>query len=394
MKKAKATIFFFLISILMFTLPCNKARAETQLNISAFTKTPGAITFDQTKRSKPALVGDTVSFEFNGLLTELMYVELTLTEVVYGNDAEKVVTEANFFNASAEEGMEYCLAYFHVSIQCQDEGESFSISDNDFDVVDMNGKVYSESWSISGLEDSIKIYSGGFADFVVPIYISKGDQPLLLYDDRIWFSIDDSEGKRNRDNQERMEFAPEIPEGVFAIHDNLYVGMSIEDMKTALQNLEGIDEPEWAKTTESGIPIVLYSGMTFKEFCIDDNDKYKLLIVENPQSIVQALTIIRGQYSLLASSRMLTDYESLREKCSQYFGNPEKESEYWSDKKLEKIYSKAEGAAAGNYTIRTRWHYGGIIIELNLDKELTTLGIITDEKPRIWIGFYDASLAM
>ena len=343
MKKAMLLVISLLVAIWT-----SSATAEPK-------RTTGAIPAEETRRSAPAFIGDTISLQ-----KVSSYIELTLNQVISGKEAETIVKDANFLNASVEKGKEYNLAYFHVTMQNKDENATFSIRAGDFDTISKTGQVYDNVFdhSIASLNDGAKIYAGGEADFIVPVYVDDQDIPLLLYNDLIWFMPDDMEGSRASEKAEREAYSPKIPADTYAITDYLYIGMNIAEAKKALKLLEDL-EP--SQDYGQGL---LYSDVPFKPFGY--NTTMLIVADANTDELKLAAFILSG-YSTLASYNALSDYEGVKDYYTGSLGVKAENSEWWNKKGQEKSHSKKEGAASGQYNATSTWSRKDLLVSLGLN---------------------------
>ena len=121
--------------------------------------------------------------------------QITITDVVRGQEAEDMVMEGNMFNDPAPGSMEYLL--FKVKIKLVDSGDysEYYVNKFDFDVVSQEGVTYETFTSVAGLEPELSssLYIGEETEGYVPQLIMKGDSPRVVftgfYDWDIWFSL-------------------------------------------------------------------------------------------------------------------------------------------------------------------------------------------------------------
>lgn len=121
--------------------------------------------------------------------------QITITDVVRGQEAEDMVMEGSMFNDPAPGSMEYLL--FKVKIKLVDSGDysEYYVNKFDFDVVSQEGVTYETYTFVSGLEPELSssLYIGEETEGYVPQLVMKGDSPRVLftgfYGWDIWFSL-------------------------------------------------------------------------------------------------------------------------------------------------------------------------------------------------------------
>lgn len=349
-----------------------------------------AYSLADSSRNNPLHIYDIAIFNKGGILKDECTIQLVIKNVIFGSTATKIIKDANFFNASPEEGKEYCLAYFSVVMQSADADQKFTINKYDFEVVSKSGKVYEGySHSVSGLEDSATIYSGGSADFVVPMYIDKGDIPLLLYNDQIWFSTDDKNGTRANSIKERGSITPNIPKGVFAINKYFYIGMDITYAKELISALEDISPSNEYIMSKGNVGASVFEDVTFEEI---NRKCTSFMFYDLSSSKVNTIAFVLADYPDITLNKILNEYDLFLENYCFKFGKPIKEVSGWSNQDMKKYFSIEEGAAIGYYVKRYSWNLTNIYIEYCLDTDLSKMGIVNDDYPRIWIAFCDVSI--
>lgn len=121
--------------------------------------------------------------------------QITITDVVRGQEAEDMVLEAGTYNDPAPGSMEYLL--FKVKIKLVDSGDysQYFVNKFYFDVVSQEGVTYETFTSVYGLEPELSssLYIGEETEGYVPQLVMKGDSPRVVftgfYDWDIWFSL-------------------------------------------------------------------------------------------------------------------------------------------------------------------------------------------------------------
>lgn len=142
-------------------------------------------------RYNPLPVGETGSFD--GYTWYKYATEVTVTEVIRGEEANAMVYEASFWNDEPGEGEEYILVKVKIkAIDTKGEG-SASVSNYNFDFVKEDGSTY-EHDIISGLKPELSdVYQGGTTEGYIGCLIKEGSHPLLSYQDgNLWFSLEET----------------------------------------------------------------------------------------------------------------------------------------------------------------------------------------------------------
>ncbi|BCI60614.1 hypothetical protein [Solibaculum mannosilyticum] len=146
-------------------------------------------------RKNPIAVGETVTFDGMGTTFDQYTVELTVTEVVRGEEAAAIVKEGNRFNDEAPSGKEYILVKFHINALDSANDEKINLNNALFDFVSKSGVKYDDFVSVAGLEPALTdVYAGGEIDGYVPALIDEGDSPNVVFLERndggIWFATE------------------------------------------------------------------------------------------------------------------------------------------------------------------------------------------------------------
>lgn len=138
---------------------------------------------DKTSRSNPAAIGTKVNFEKDRII-EKYSGSVSVDEIIRGEEAWKIVSEANTFNKAPEEGYEYLLAQITISIDTMDkEDAKADISPVDFTLVSADGKDYEIAFG-AVLKDGIStsLYAGASHTGWVAFQVKKDDaNPTIAY---------------------------------------------------------------------------------------------------------------------------------------------------------------------------------------------------------------------
>lgn len=121
--------------------------------------------------------------------------QITITDVVRGQEAEDMVLDARSYNDPAPGSMEYLL--FKVKIKLVDSGDysQYFVNKFYFDVVSQEGVTYETYTPVYGLEPALSssLYIGEETEGYIPQLIMKGDSPRVVFTEfygwDIWFSL-------------------------------------------------------------------------------------------------------------------------------------------------------------------------------------------------------------
>lgn len=117
-------------------------------------------------RSNPLPFGDTITVKeniyddsFNAYASSF---EITLLEVIRGEEAWKVIEKENPYNETAEEGYEYVLVKAKgVLTDSETEDDFLWASSMNFDFVSSGGEVYDSVYVVTPNEFEKELYNGG-----------------------------------------------------------------------------------------------------------------------------------------------------------------------------------------------------------------------------------------
>ena len=142
-------------------------------------------------RKSPAQVGETIQYT-----TSQGVFDISITEVITGDEAKRRIADANMFNDTVTEGNEFVLFYTTVAlVEVNDEG-TIGFSEYDWTLVDASGKL----WSAPSIVDPDPKFTGnGFEGATLEGWSSHirtiGEQVSLVFDmdydgtGGVWFSI-------------------------------------------------------------------------------------------------------------------------------------------------------------------------------------------------------------
>jgi hypothetical protein len=149
----------------------------------------------ENSRLSPANIGEKLTLQTNNSYSENYSLEMTLTEIVRGNEAESIVQNANQFNDGSGSDKEYILAKFKIKMLATENDAAIDINNSLFDAVSQNGVVYDDFISVAGLSPSLatEYYQGSEYEGYVYFLVNNNDQALarfkIAYEEYIWFEL-------------------------------------------------------------------------------------------------------------------------------------------------------------------------------------------------------------
>lgn len=171
----------------------------TRAHISAFLAR--AIQYKEAKtpkigktRNNAAKINQTVSITHDDWLYGKQKFDLTLTEVVEGTEAWKMIYDANYFNEEPDAGKKYVLAKFKINVLSL-EKEPMDIHHSLFDAVSKTGVKYSEFISIVTPDANLstELYSGATHEGWTYFLVDENDSPKVVfqsgYESESWFDL-------------------------------------------------------------------------------------------------------------------------------------------------------------------------------------------------------------
>ncbi|WP_088005531.1 hypothetical protein [Indiicoccus explosivorum] len=131
-------------------------------------------------RSNPLPFGDTITADVNiygdGIDAYPASLDLTVTEVIRGQDAWNIVLAENQFNESPTEGYEYALVKVKGALKdAETENYPFHLFSMDFEYVDQEGTTYPLVSTVTPQELSGELYNGGAVEGYVANQVKIGD---------------------------------------------------------------------------------------------------------------------------------------------------------------------------------------------------------------------------
>ncbi|MGI6004236.1 MAG: hypothetical protein ACOX88_02305 [Christensenellales bacterium] len=167
----------------------------TPVATSAPTAAPTADATPAGTRKNPLPIGETGLWDgiAGGSLFFSYKVELTLLEVIRGEEALEMAKKANRFNDDPPDGMEYIFAKFKATALASRDDELVDINSVLFDLFTEGGGVkYNDFVSVAGLEPRFTdMYAPAEQEGFAYFYVNKDDEyPLICFMDDLWFTTD------------------------------------------------------------------------------------------------------------------------------------------------------------------------------------------------------------
>lgn len=145
-------------------------------------------------RDNSAKINQTVQINNNDLLNGSQRFELTLTEVVSGQEAWNMIKAVNMFNSAPDTGMKYVLAKMKVKVLSL-EKEPMDMNHALFKAVSKNGVMYDDFFSIVAPKPdlSTKLYKGSEFEGWTYFKVNETDSPKIVFnngrDSETWFDL-------------------------------------------------------------------------------------------------------------------------------------------------------------------------------------------------------------
>lgn len=169
------------------------AGLSTAMSTAVPTATPVLIN-EIGSRKNPIQVGDTVTYEIDEFIYGKGILEISYTNLTRGDEAAKIIAEANQFNEEAGEGYEYAILYFDIK-NVQDK----SANDTPIEVNSSQFIHADESFAVASGFDilaialdtrlSAKLYEGASTSGSVVLKIPSGDMGYAVFLDTLWFAL-------------------------------------------------------------------------------------------------------------------------------------------------------------------------------------------------------------
>jgi len=156
---------------------------------------------DYGTRANPAPIGKTAYYDgyIKNHLTQSVRscsLQLTVTEVVRGQEANEMVKNASSRNDLPSEGEEYVLVKVAIKVVKLGNNQKYSVSIYDFDFTTKEGAVLDRA-SVSGLKPELSdIYEGGLTEGYLCCIVPIGTPMLLSWEEgERWFSLEPNQSE-------------------------------------------------------------------------------------------------------------------------------------------------------------------------------------------------------
>lgn len=148
----------------------------------------------ENNRKNPAKIGEGWRLYIDSWIDGEAVIDMVMTEIISGDEAWRLLEDANMFNNPPEDGKEYILAKFKVTVVSTEDDKPFELSQFSFDTVSEEGVVYDSDFAI-GPDPAFRtdVYAGATHEGWVPFYVNSSDNPVAVYDRgqdwSLWFSL-------------------------------------------------------------------------------------------------------------------------------------------------------------------------------------------------------------
>lgn len=142
-------------------------------------------------RKNPATFGETVMASGDYIGTPVEY-ELTLRDLIRGEEAEKIALEMNQFNewGENEEPILFTVDFNLTKYAPEDDEPYFVDGTFSFSTFESSyAQFNSENYVTVEGEFGGKVYEGGNITGIVGKIVPKGDKSLIVFEDSFWFQL-------------------------------------------------------------------------------------------------------------------------------------------------------------------------------------------------------------
>jgi len=147
-------------------------------------------------RNNPAPIGTTLSTEFN-LIADTYIVEITLVEIIRGEEAWDIVSDANMFNDPPESSYEYVLVKIRFHYMSCVPPEDTEFDWYYFEAVSSQGQTFDEPFVVAPDPQLTPVYPGATTEGWEVLLVKVDDlAPLLTFGtegdsdtSRVWFQL-------------------------------------------------------------------------------------------------------------------------------------------------------------------------------------------------------------
>lgn len=203
MKKSSLLSTFSIVLLVFFIfLAIGSSDAEVE-RVEKSTNLPSGEQTNETSeesnsnsRTNPAGMNETFRVRMDNWLVGKVTFEVTMVEVILGDEAWKIIEAGNMFNDAPDEGKEYIMAKFRIKVLETEKDEAFDLSMISFSCISGTGIEYTDFVSVSGVEPRLRndLYEGaeheGWVFFMVNV---DDDKPVVAMERRMpaetWFDL-------------------------------------------------------------------------------------------------------------------------------------------------------------------------------------------------------------
>ncbi|HOJ47701.1 MAG TPA: DUF4352 domain-containing protein [Bacillota bacterium] len=196
----KIIILLFIIIFSFFLTGC--IIYETEITVSkTITKTTTAPAESAAaeearlgSRTNPVPLGSTYYYDGSGAQIDKYKADITVTEVLRGEEAWALVRQGSESNPPAPEGKEYLIIKVKIKAIESENDEKIDIGASSFDLVGKDGAKYDGLTAVSGVEPQLKeMRAGEEQEGYIVFAVNVGDEPLAVFLDRndggVWLSL-------------------------------------------------------------------------------------------------------------------------------------------------------------------------------------------------------------
>ncbi len=176
----------------------NKADSKIETTESNKTEQPTASptpTEEPVKgtRKSPYTLNETAAFDGMKSTFYSFIADLTMTEIIRGEEAYNLVMQGSKYNDVPPEGKEYILAKFKIKALESKNDEKIDMNEYMFDFVSAEGIKYNDFVNVSGLEPKLtEIYAGAEIEGWAYQLVDISDTPSIVFCESVkkgvWFS--------------------------------------------------------------------------------------------------------------------------------------------------------------------------------------------------------------
>lgn len=222
-------------------------------------------------REQPALIGASARYDGSFYLNTVV-TEVTVLEVIRGDEAWQKVRAWHNYNEQADEDEEYLLVRVRAEAVAAKNNEQAEIYDYDFAFVSAEGTEYEYAYAAGVDRELMPVYEGAATEGWIVSRVKKGDKPLMIYlkeaDKPLWFDLN----KRAPVKVEQTEVLTTLMRGD--------INEDVRAMQQALIDmgyLTGAADGNFGRMTEAAVS-AYQSAMGLRPTGIADDATLKLIL--------------------------------------------------------------------------------------------------------------------